>query len=620
MADVLSGVASPSDVRALPEDALPGLCEALREAIITTCGRVGGHLGASLGAVELIVALHRVFHTPQDALLFDVGHQAYAHKLLTGRRDRMHTLRQANGIAPFLDPRESPHDALAAGHACTAISAALGLLSGRRQLGHSGHVVAVVGDGSLTGGLSFEGLNNAGGSPLPLVVVLNDNQMSISANVGAIPALLRTRSARAFFESLGFTYLGPVDGHDLGALTRALREAKASSRPVVVHALTKKGRGFPPAEADEQTRGHAMGPYEWRDGKLVRSRGGRPTYSEAFAQVLGDALERDPRVVAVTPAMLEGSALTGLKARFPDRVHDVGIAEQHAVTFCAGLAAAGAKPVCVIYSTFLQRAYDQIVHDVCLPGLHVVFAVDRAGLVGADGATHQGAYDVSFLRPLPGLTQWAPMVGDDLAPMLATALQSGGPSVLRFPRGTLPDLPPELGHAEPEVLRSSPAASVGPSGLPKPAPSREPPGTPALATQDTSPVPGARWLKRVPGARLTLVTLGPLGLSALEAARSEPEWSVLDARRAWPLDEAALLEAAEGGHVVVAEEGTVRGGLGSAVLELYAASGLSPRVKLLGMPDVFLPHGDARVQRTQLGLDAAGLRRAGRALLEEESR
>ncbi|RKH59173.1 1-deoxy-D-xylulose-5-phosphate synthase [Corallococcus aberystwythensis] len=605
MADVLSGVASPADVRTLPEDALPGLCEALREAIITTCGRVGGHLGASLGAVELVVALHRVFHTPQDALLFDVGHQAYAHKLLTGRRDRMHTLRQAGGIAPFLDPRESHHDALAAGHACTAISAALGLLSGRRQLGHAGHVVAVVGDGALTGGLSFEGLNNAGGSPLPLVVVLNDNQMSISANVGAIPALLRTRNARAFFESLGFTYLGPVDGHDLGALTRALREAKASSRPVVVHALTKKGRGFPPAEADEQTRGHAMGPYEWRDGKLVRSRGGRPTFSEAFAQVLGDALERDPRVVAVTPAMLEGSALTGLKARFPDRVHDVGIAEQHAVTFCAGLAAAGAKPVCVIYSTFLQRAYDQVVHDVCLPGLPVVFAVDRAGLVGADGATHQGAYDVSFLRPLPGLTQWAPMLGEDLAPMFATALQAPGPSVLRFPRGTLPDLPPELASAEPQASRPSTSAGAPAHGQPAP---------------DALMVSGARWLKRVPGSRLTLVTLGPLGLSALEAARTEPDWSVLDARRAWPLDEAALLEAAAGGHVVVAEEGTVRGGLGGAVLELYAAAGVAPRVKLLGMPDVFLPHGDARVQRTQLGLDAAGLRHAGRTLLGEEHR
>ncbi|MBU8896565.1 1-deoxy-D-xylulose-5-phosphate synthase [Corallococcus sp. M34] len=581
MAGVLARVASPSDLRALPEAELPRLCEELREAIITVCGRVGGHLGASLGAVELIVALHRVFHSPSDALLFDVGHQAYAHKLLTGRGERMHTLRQEGGIGPFLDPRESPHDALLAGHACTAVSAALGLLEGRRQLGHRGHVVAVVGDGALTGGLSFEGLNNAGGSHLPLVVVVNDNQMSISANVGAVPALLRTRNARAFFEALGFTYLGPVDGHDLSALVRALREARSASRPVVVHAMTQKGRGFPPAEADEQTRGHAMGPYEWRDGKLVRSRGGQRTFSEAFAAVLEEAMAKDPRVVAVTPAMLEGSALTGLKRRFPDRVHDVGIAEQHAVTFCAGLAAAGARPVCAIYSTFLQRAYDQIIHDVCLPGLPVVFAVDRAGLVGADGATHQGAYDVSFLRPIPGMRQWAPVVGEDLGAMLQAALDGGVPAVLRFPRGTLVPLPPEL-RAEP-----------------------------------TSPT-GARWLRRVPDARLTLVTLGPLGLAALEAAREEPSWSVLDARSAWPLDEAALLEAAAGGHVVVAEEGTVRGGLGSAVLELYAAAGVTPRVRLVGLPDRFIPHGDARTQRAELGLDAAGLRRAGQALLRGE--
>ena len=283
MTGLLPRILSPSDVRSLPESDLPQLCEELREEIITVCGRVGGHLGASLGAVELVVGLHRVFHSPQDALLFDVGHQAYAHKLLTGRRERMGTLRQAGGIAPFLDPRESPLDALAAGHSCTAVSAALGMLQGRRQLGRAGHVVAVLGDGALTGGLSFEGLNNAGGSHLPLVVLLNDNQMSISANVGAIPALLRTRQARAFFEALGFTYLGPVDGHDLGALLPVLREARQSSRPVVVHAMTQKGRGFPPAEADTQTRGHAMGPYEWRDGKLVRSRGAIPSASSTWA-------------------------------------------------------------------------------------------------------------------------------------------------------------------------------------------------------------------------------------------------------------------------------------------------------------------------------------------------
>jgi 1-deoxy-D-xylulose-5-phosphate synthase len=577
---LLPGIRAPADVRALPEAELPRLCEELREDIISVCGRVGGHLGASLGAVELVVALHRVFHSPQDAILFDVGHQAYAHKLLSERRERMGTLRQAGGIAPFLDPRESPHDALLAGHACTAVSAGLGMLEGRRVLGQKGHVVAVVGDGALTGGLTFEGLNNAGGMTLPLVVVLNDNQMSISANVGAIPALLRTRQARDFFEGLGFTYIGPVDGHDLGPLMGALREARASSRPVVVHAMTQKGRGFPPAEEDLQTRGHAMGPYEWRDGKLVRSRKGQRTFSEAFAAALDEAMTKDPRVVVVTPAMLEGSALVELKLRYPDRVYDVGIAEQHAVTFCAGLAAAGARPVCAIYSTFLQRAFDQVIHDVCLPGLPVVFAVDRAGLVGADGATHQGTYDVSSLRAVPGLALMAPVVGEDIPPMLATALQSSGPTLIRFPRGTLPPMTPEL-H----------------------------PGV--------APIQGARWLLKAEAPRLTLVTLGPLGLAALAAARMEQGWSVLDARCVSPLDAPALLEAAACGHVLVVEEGTTRGGLGSAVLELYAANGRSPRVRLMGMPDTFVPHGDARVQRAELGLDTEGLRRAGRELLGE---
>ncbi|HLK99274.1 MAG TPA: 1-deoxy-D-xylulose-5-phosphate synthase [Myxococcaceae bacterium] len=580
MTRLLPGIHSPADVRTLPEPELPRLCEELREEIISLCGRVGGHLGASLGAVELVVALHRVFHSPQDSLVFDVGHQAYAHKLLTGRRERMGTLRQAGGIAPFLDPRESPHDAVAAGHSGTAVSAALGLLAGKRLLGRKGHAVAVVGDGALTGGLTFEGLNNTGGAHLPLVVVLNDNQMSISANVGAIPALLRTREARAFFEGLGFTYLGPVDGHDLGALLPMLSQARASSRPVVVHAMTQKGRGFPPAEADIQTRGHAMGPYEWRDGKLVRSRGGQRTFSEAFSAALAEAMEKDPRVVVVTPAMLEGSALVGLKLRYPDRVHDVGIAEQHAVTFCAGLAAQGARPVCVIYSTFLQRAFDQVIHDVCLPGLPVVFAVDRAGLVGADGATHQGTYDVSSLRALPGLTLLAPVVGEDLGPMLGSALEAKGPTVIRFPRGTLPPLPPGFPHE----------AAAG---------------------------PGARWLLEAQQPKLTLVTLGPLALAALEAARAEPGWSVLDARCVSPLDPVALLKAAEPGYVVVAEEGSTRGGLGSAVLELYASLGWRVRVQLMGMPDAFVPHGDARVQRAEMGLDAEGLRRAGKRLLGE---
>ncbi len=586
---LLAQVESPKALRALPESELPRLCEELRGEIIAVCGKVGGHLGASLGAVELIVALHRVFKSPEDKLVFDVGHQTYAHKLLTGRAARMHTLRQQDGIAPFLDPVESPHDALLAGHACTAVSAALGMLEANARLNRPGKVVAILGDGALTGGLTFEGLNNAGNWPEPLVVVLNDNQMSISPNVGAVSQLLRTTRARSFFESLGFTYLGPVEGHDLPALIAAFREARNARKPIVVHVHTQKGRGFPDAEADATTRGHAMGPYEWRDGKLVRSRGGQRTYSEGFADALAEAMERDPRVVVVTPAMLEGSALTGLRDRFPKRVYDVGIAEQHAVTFSAGLAARGLRPVCAIYSTFLQRAYDQIIHDVCLPNLPVVFAVDRAGLVGADGATHQGAFDLSFLRPLPRMVIAAPVYGEDLAPTLEAALAHDGPSAIRFPRGTLAPAPP--------------------------------------GWEKGSPLRQARWLKRAASIKgtgyisgpadclpqLTLVALGTLALPALEAAATEPGWSVLDAR-VLPLDREAILEAARGGRLVTVEEGTTQGGLGSAVLELLAAEGLSAKVRLLGLPDRYVPHGDARVQRRELGLDAAGIHRAAKEL------
>ena len=578
MTQVLAELSSLSDFRALPEASLPALCQELREEIIAVCGKVGGHLGASLGAVEIIVALHRVFKSPGDALVFDVGHQAYAHKILTGRSAKMDTLRQAGGVAPFLDPLESPHDAFGAGHACTGISAALGILEAKRQRGDQGRVLAVIGDGALTGGLSFEGLNNAGASPHPLIVILNDNQMSISVNVGGVPKLLRGTSARAFFEGLGLTYLGPIDGHDLSALLNALAEARRSRKPIVVHALTRKGKGFAAAETDEKTRGHAMGPYELRDGKLVRSRGGQTTFSEAFAAVLEQQMATDSRVVAVTPAMLEGSALTSLQKRFPKRVFDVGIAEQHAVTFSAGLAAGGLRPVCCIYSTFLQRAYDQVVHDVCLPGLPVVLAIDRAGLVGADGATHQGAYDIAFLRPLPGLSLMAPVSGDDLAPMLETALEGGGPSAIRFPRGTLPAFPPNVPKAE-------------------------------------APIRGARWLKRAARPNLAIVALGPLALAALEAAKDVSEWSVLDARFAFPLDREALREAAGAGRLLTVEEATVHGGLGSAVLELCAEEGLQVRARCLGLPDRFVRHGDARAQRVELGLDAEGIRKAARELL-----
>ncbi len=569
---LLSSVDSPRALRALSAAQLPQLCDELRAAIIEVCGRVGGHLGASLGTVELIVALHRVFKSPVDRLVFDVGHQAYAHKLLTGRGERMSTLRQAGGVAPFLDPAESEHDAFGAGHACTALSVALGILEGKHQQSQPGEVVAIVGDGALTGGLTFEALNNAGASGRPVKLVLNDNGMSISRNVGAVERML-VEQPRQFFESLGFTYLGPVDGHDLTALHDVLSNARRCEKPVVVHARTQKGRGFAHAEADLATRGHAMGPYELRDGKLVRSRGGHTTWTEAFANALSKRMAHDPSVVVVTPAMLEGSALTSLKASFPGRVFDVGIAEQHAVTFAAGLAHAGMKPVVCIYSTFLQRALDQVIHDVALPGLPVVFAVDRAGVVGADGATHQGAFDLAQLRVVPALTIHAPVWLDDVALLLSQALSSSGPTAIRFPRGTVPD-----------------------------------------ATAPLSATGAPRWLREPPSPALHFVGLGTLVSVALDAAEGT-DWAVVDAG-SLPLDLGLVKRLQSAKAIITVEEGTTRGGLGAAVLE----AGVTARVSRLGLPeDRFLRHGEARTQRRELGLDAEGLRLAARALLGAKS-
>ncbi len=584
---LLAQVDSPKALRALDASQLPALCQELREEIISVCGHVGGHLGASLGAVELIVALHRVFKSPVDRLVFDVGHQAYAHKLLTGRREAMRTLRQEGGVSPFLDPTESEHDAFGAGHACTALSAALGILEGKRAQQQPGDVVAIVGDGALTGGLTFEALNHAGASNWPIKLVLNDNGMSISKNVGAVEHMLRA-GPRPFFESMGFSYLGPVDGHDLHALTEALNAARRCQRPVVVHARTQKGRGFEHAELDSRTRGHAMGPYELRDGKLVRSRGGHRTWSDAFASILEQKLESDPKVVVITPAMVEGSSLTHLLERFPDRVHDVGIAEQHAVTFAAGLAHAGLKPVVCIYSTFFQRAYDQLVHDVVLPGLPVLFAVDRAGLVGADGATHQGTFDLSFSRALPGLRVTAPVWGEDLPVLLDQALQASGPTVMRFPRGTLPE-----------------GAAPAPAGV--------------------------RWLADPSDAKACLVAFGSMVLPSLEAAQGEP-WSVVDAG-SLPLAPELIAKLSSARVIVTVEEGPTGGSLAAAWRGAHtpppppAPAGRGPgsggalpplpRVKLLGLPaDRFVRHGEARHQRATLGLDAEGIRNAVRAVLE----
>ncbi len=567
---VLEHIDSPKALRVLDAAQFPALCAELRAEIIAVCGRVGGHLGASLGAVELIVALHRVFKSPVDRLVFDVGHQAYAHKILTGRRQALSTLRQEGGTAPFLDPKESEHDAFGAGHACTALSAAMGILEAKRRLGQPGEVVAIVGDGALTGGLTFEALNHAGASNWPIKVVLNDNGMSISRNVGAVAMMLR-QGPRAFFETMGFVYIGPIDGHDLDALNRALVSARRCAKPVIVHARTQKGRGFEPAELDQRTFGHAMGPYELRDGKLVRSRGGNPTWSEAFAEALAGCMERDSRVVAITPAMVEGSSLMHLVERFPDRVYDVGIAEQHAVTFAAGLAHAGLRPVVCIYSTFFQRAYDQLIHDVVLPGLPVLFAVDRAGLVGADGATHQGMFDLSFTRALPGLCVTAPVWREDLEQGLHTWLGSSQPMVLRFPRGTIPMEP-----------------ALAPSGV--------------------------RWLMDPPAPELHVLAIGSMVLPALAAAQGE-RWAVVDGFQL-PLTEALKKRLREARLVLTVEEGIPRGGFGSAVLEALCEAPVPPRVKVLGLPvDRFVPHGEARAQRAALGLDAPGIGRAALELL-----
>jgi 1-deoxy-D-xylulose-5-phosphate synthase len=626
MPRLLERIGHPRDLKLLSTAELPQLCEELRAEIIQTCSRTGGHLGSSLGAVELNVALHYVFDSPKDRLVWDVGHQAYAHKLLTGRRDRFSTLRTEGGLAGFPERAESEHDAFGVGHASTAISAALGMVEARRLSGDPGKVVALVGDGALTGGMAFEGLNQAGYLRSDLLVVLNDNEMSISPNVGAVSEWLSKRlaspstarlkqivkaalrdaphgevtlgalrrgleAAKALFtpgmlfEALGFEYVGPVDGHDVAGLVDTLRRLAGRHVPIVLHALTKKGKGYPPAEADAATRGHALSFFDPKTGRSASRGGGPPQYTEVFAEALCAEMERDPSVVAITAAMLEGTGLARCKRRFPGRTYDVGIAEPHAVTFAAGLACEGLRPVVAVYSTFLQRAFDQIVHDVALQRLPVTFALDRAGLVGPDGKTHQGAFDPSFLRAVPGLVVMAPSDENELRHMLRTALELNGPAALRFPRRAAAGVPPE------------------------------PPG--ALE------VGRARWL-RTGGARpdVVIAAAGTPARAALAAAADLAAQgiaaAVLDARFVKPLDADALCPAvAAAGRLVTVEESALAGGFGTACLEALAERGVlaGVQVRRLGLPDAFVPHGDAARQLAALGLDAAGIAAAARALV-----
>ena len=605
--DQLSRICGPSDLHSLSIPELQALADEIREVILSCVSEVGGHLAASLGAVELTVALHSVLESPRDKIIWDVGHQAYAHKIITGRAECFNTIRQYGGLSGFPCRRESEHDVVGTGHASTSVSYGLGLVEAARLSGSpDGHVVCVLGDGALTGGVAFEAMNQAGQLRTPLVVVLNDNQMSIKPNVGGFqlylnrfrldPGLTRLREdmertiaripaigARAYslgrdvkesmkaflgpgliFEELGFAYIGVVNGHDIGALREAMRQAMDTQRPVLVHVRTVKGRGYEPAE-ERPSEFHGTGPFDLSNGERKATPRGT-TYTEAFGHALVREARNDSRIVAVTAAMTEGTGLGGFEREFPSRLYDVGIAEQHAVVFAAGLALAGMKPVVAIYSTFMQRAFDMLVQDIALQRIPVVFALDRAGLVGDDGPTHHGVFDLSYLRLIPGLVVMAPSSHAQLQHMVHTALQHDGPVALRYPRGLAAPF------EEPETLE-----------------------TIALGT--------AEVLRE--GREVALIGIGTGVGIALAAAElmdaAGVQATVVDARFVKPLDTALLDElAATHARIVTIEENVLCGGFGSAVAEHLADTDV--RVRRFGLPDRFVAHGDRERLLADLGL------------------
>jgi 1-deoxy-D-xylulose-5-phosphate synthase len=575
---LLASIEEPCDLRRLPKEELSAVAVELRRELIDVGAEVGGHFAGSLGTVELSIGLHYTFDTPQDRLIWDVGHQAYGHKALTGRRDGLRRIKRSDGPSGFLRRCESPYDVFGAGHAGTSVSAALGVAEALRRQGRRGRVVAVIGDGAATAGMSFEAFNHAGSLGSDLKVVFNDNGMSIAPNVGA---LARAASPHPYFETLGFRVLGPVDGHDLGELLVALEALRDAKGPTVVHVRTRKGKGFAPAEADP-FGWHATAPFCIESGQR-RGEGTKAplSWTACFAEALARVADRDPRVVALTAAMPDGTGLDRFARRHPDRWYDVGIAEQHAVTFAAGLAAEGMRPVCAIYSSFLQRGFDQVVHDVALQGLPVVFVLDRAGLVGADGPTHHGVFDLGFLRPIPNLILAAPRDENELQHLLATAVDSGRPFALRFPRG----------------------AATGVSLDPDPKP---------LA------IGRASVLRR--GDDLAIVGLGKTVATALEAAERLAELgvsaTVIDARFVKPLDERVLAAAARRcGRVVTVEDHAAIGGLGSAVLECLAVAAPGTQTRILGIGDAFVEHGDVAEQWSAAAIDAPSVVQAARELL-----
>jgi 1-deoxy-D-xylulose-5-phosphate synthase len=625
MKKLLDDIDSPADIKDLTPAELSTLALELREMIIETTSRVGGHLASSLGAVELTLALHYVFDAPADKIIWDVGHQAYPHKILTGRRDSFRTLRQLGGISGFPKRSESAFDAFGTGHSSTSISAALGMAAARDLSGKENKVVAVIGDGSMTAGLAFEGLNQAGHIDKDIVVVLNDNEMSISKNVGALSTFLSRKITGRFankvkheiesfiksipmvgdrllgitkraedslitfltpgmlFEGLGFQYIGPIDGHDIEALIDTLKGTNDLNGPVLVHVLTKKGKGYEPAEQNPASF-HGVSPFTIKTGKAKRR--SKPSYTKFFSSALVEIAENDDRIVAITAAMPEGTGLSAFAETFPDRFFDVGIAEQHALTFAAGLAAEGYVPVTAIYSTFLQRAYDEICHDVCLQNLPVVIALDRAGIVGADGPTHHGLFDISYLRHLPNMVVSAPKDAAELRQLLYSATRYGCPVVVRYPRGV------SAGAKAKEPLKEIPKGS-------------------AEVLRD--------------GTDVTILALGTMVAPALEAALILEEAGikagVVNARFVKPLDTELILKAVRTtGAIVTVEENALQGGFGSAVLELMEEHGVECRVKRLGIPDVFIEHGTQDELKALIGLDVPGIEKAVKVLLGHDAR
>jgi 1-deoxy-D-xylulose-5-phosphate synthase len=622
----LDNLCSPDELSNLSIAEMEGLAQEIRDLMIQTVSHNGGHLASNLGVVELTLALHKVFETPRDKIVFDVGHQSYVHKILTGRRDRFSTLRTYKGICGFPRRDESVHDAFGAGHSSTSISAALGIALARDMRGEKNKVIAVIGDGSLTGGLAFEGLNHAGHLGRDLIVVLNDNEMSISKNVGAvshylakmrltptyswakhniefflrrIPAIGDSVANTAermkdsvkyllvpgmFFEELGFTYLGPIDGHDLPLLVEVMEKAKTIRTPVLVHVLTQKGKGYAPAEC-QADKFHGVGPFCVESGKSIKGPQA-PTYTSVFGDAMIEMASKFPDLVGITAAMSDGTGLDKFAAKYPDRFFDVGIAEQHAVTMAAGLASQGKRPVVAVYSTFSQRAFDNLIHDVCLQNLPVIFALDRAGIVGEDGPTHHGAFDLSFSRFIPNLTVMAPKDEAELRDMLFTALHMDGPVILRYPRG----------RSNGFVMQPQP---------------------------ERLPVGRGEWLKS--GDNLVFVAIGTMVQTAMKAAdllaAAGIQSGVINARFIKPLDEELLFEVARKTRwIVTLEENSLMGGFGSAVMEALNSAGiLGPRILRLGLPDCFVEQGSRDELLNCLGLDPASIAERVRKFIEVDA-